>query len=279
MRSRAVALLQIVRPHNMIAAGLAVAAGWFVAGGAGSGLVLRVSLVAALATGAGNVINDYFDFAIDRVNKPRRPLPAGRLTPRAALVWYGVLTTVTTLFAVFAAPASAILFAVAWQAALFLYARILKRMWIAGNVAVALVSASAFLAGATAAGRPQAALIPMAIAFAFVMCRELIKGGEDLEGDRIAGVRTLAVVVGRERSAALAGGAMLVVTALLPLPCVADVYGLRYLAVMELVVAPVLVAGALAVVRRPEKRVFGRVSLGLKLAMFAGIVAIAAAGA
>ena len=275
MLTRFLALLQIVRPHNMLAAGLGVVAGWYVAAGHASVLVLPAALVAALATGAGNVINDYYDFAIDRVNKPRRPLPSGRLTPRAALAWYAVLVASTTLVALLTLPPPILVLALAWQIALFAYARFLKRAWIAGNITVALVSASAFLAGALAAGWPGAATIPMTIAFAFVMCREMIKGGEDLEGDRAAGVRTLAAVAGPERAAAAAACAMLLLAVALPVPALVGVYGPRYFVAMELLVAPVLIAGALAVARRPERGVFARVSRALKLAMFAGIVAIA----
>ena len=68
---------------------------------------------------------------------------------------------------------------------------------------------------------------------------------------------------------------MLVLAALLPLPALAGAYNARYFLVMETLVVPVLVGGAVAVARRPERRTFGRVSRALKLAMFAGIVAIA----
>lgn len=275
MRRSLPAHIEIIRPHNMLAAGLGVVAGSYAAAGDVSSRAVAAAVVAALATGAGNVVNDYYDFAIDRVNKPRRPLPSGRVSPRAAIVWYAILVAATTILAALALPRPLLLLALAWQAALFAYARLLKRTWIAGNVTVALVSASAFLAGALAAGWPGAAAVPMGIAFAFVMCREMIKGGEDLEGDRAAGVRTLAVVAGPERAAVFAAGAMLLLTILLPVPALAGLYGPRYFFAMEILVAPVLIVGAFAVVRRPEKRVFGRVSRALKLAMFAGIFAIA----
>ena len=39
-----------------------------------------VFLVVFFITGAGNAINDYFDLEIDRVNRPRRPIPSGRMS-------------------------------------------------------------------------------------------------------------------------------------------------------------------------------------------------------
>jgi len=68
---------------------------------------------------------------------------------------------------------------------------------------------------------------------------------------------------------------MLALAALLPVPAVAGFYGGRYYFAMELLVSPVLVGGALAVLRHPRRTVFRRVSHALKLAMFAGILAIA----
>ncbi len=266
--------IEILRPHNMLAAALGVVAGYVAAGGAGAAPILWPAILTALATGAGNIINDYFDLPIDSVNKPGRPLPSGRIGTGPALVLYGALSAIVTAAALMVLPAAVAAVIVAWEAALFAYARVLKRTWVVGNVAVAAISCSVFLAGAIVAGRPGAALVPMAIAFSFVMCREIVKGGEDVEGDRAAGVRTFAAVAGRPRTARAAACAMLAVAAAIPTPAVAGVYSMRYFLVMEALVAPALIVGALAVVRRPERDVFARVSRLLKLSMFAGILAI-----
>jgi geranylgeranylglycerol-phosphate geranylgeranyltransferase len=273
--ARLPAAIEILRPHNMLAAALGVVAGYVAAGGQTAGPVVPTAIVTAFATGAGNVINDYFDRLIDAVNKPRRPLPSGRMSPRGALVLYVVIAIAVAVAAVAWLPRGVAVVVVVWELALVAYARVLKRTWLLGNISVGVVTSSVFLAGAMVAGRPAAAGIPMAIAFGFVMCREIVKGGEDVDGDRAAGVQTLAVAAGRGRAACVAACAMLVVAALIPAPAVARVYAPAYLFVMEAFVVPALVFGALAIDRRPERPVFARVSQVLKLAMFAGIVAIA----
>jgi 4-hydroxybenzoate polyprenyltransferase len=53
--------------------------------------VLLGSLCAALLNAANNVLNQVYDLDIDRVNKPNRPLPAGRVSVREALLASGVL--------------------------------------------------------------------------------------------------------------------------------------------------------------------------------------------
>jgi len=258
----------------MLVAACGVVAGYVVAGGDNPRALLAGAVLAALATGAGNVINDCFDLAIDRVNKPSRPLPSGRLSVRAARILYAVIAVAVLICAPLFLPPRVAALVVGWEVALFVYAWRCKRVLFAGNFLVALVSGSAFVCGAAIAGDARAALIPAGIAGAFVWCRELVKGGEDLEGDAASGVRTLAVRSGRTVAARVSGVGMLTLAVLIPLPALARVYSPVYFLVMGATVVPVLVLGALSLARHPEKPVFARVSRALKLGMFAGIAAI-----
>ena len=42
--------------------------------------VAAAAVSASLILAGGNALNDYFDFEIDKVNKPKRPIPSGRIT-------------------------------------------------------------------------------------------------------------------------------------------------------------------------------------------------------
>ncbi|HET6349081.1 MAG TPA: geranylgeranylglycerol-phosphate geranylgeranyltransferase [Candidatus Krumholzibacteria bacterium] len=274
MRARLTAFIFILRPHNMLASALAVLAGNYIAHGGRDGLA-AVAVLTALVTGAGNILNDYFDLDVDRINKPGRPLPAGRISPRGALVMYALLSVAVTAGAVFFAPWHAAWLIIGWQIALAVYARWCKRWLVAGNVLVAAISSSAFLAGALVAGNATAAWVPGAIAFAFVLCREIVKGAEDVEGDSAGGVHTLASVFGQARAGTTAAVCMLVLAALLPVPALALGYHAGYLIAMELLVAPVLLGGAVRVTGSTHRRDYTLTSRALKLGMFLGIAAIA----
>lgn len=276
MLARPFSYLEILRPHNMLAAAFAVFAGYHAAGGRGLEGIAWLAGLCALATGGGNIANDAFDADIDRVNKPRRPIPSGRMSIRAAFVWYGVVGGTATALAFLELPRVLAVLVLAWQISLFVYARWLKRVWPAGNVAVATISASALWGGALAAGDVRAAMVPMAIAFVFVWCRELVKGAEDIDGDRAAGARTLAVVSGRGAAARAAAAAMWLVAMGLPLPALAGVYQPVYAWIMLFAVVPALIIGGTVVLRAQDTRDFARVSQLLKLAMFAGLFAIVA---
>src|SRR5204862_30227 len=85
-----------------------------------------------------------FDLEVDRINKPRRPLPSGRLSVRAAIAWYLVLSVVATTAATVLVPPHVGALVIAWQVALAFYARWCKRWLVVGNLVVAAISSSAF---------------------------------------------------------------------------------------------------------------------------------------
>ena len=140
--------------------------------------------------------------------------PRGAFTLSALLFLAGILACI---------PAGPLCVAIALvnSLLLFLYAARLKRIPLAGNLLVAYLSGSLFLFGGALAGMEGAArTLPLVlITFLAMMAREILKGAEDLEGDRAFGAVTLPAVVGVPRSSLLAlscaAGAVLV--SLLPM--------------------------------------------------------------
>lgn len=172
--------------------------------------VLDTVLIAA----AGYVINDVFDGAADRHNKPDRIFIDGiGLSHRAALCYYLALVLVGFLIATFIAieidelpllciyPIATLL--------LFLYSAAFKKLPLIGNLIVAIFCV--FVPGivlfaewdkvVTLSNSKYQILISVFIAymsFAFLstMVREIVKDIEDLSGDEMAAYRTLPVVAG-----------------------------------------------------------------------------------
>lgn len=266
--------IEAARPHNMAAAAGCVFSAYFLAGGRDAGAAAWPLVMTALVTGLGNLVNDYFDADIDRVNKPRRPIPSGRLS--AALVWrvYWAGTALATAAApLLLGPAMAAL-ALCWEALLFVYAWRAKRTALAGNVLVGSIAASAFFGGASLAGNAGAAAFPAALAFVLVMARELIKDAEDVTGDRAAGARTLAVRFGEEPVVLWAAMLLFACVTASPVPALWGRYSRTYALLMELVFVPGLLAAAWTALRSPDRRALNRAAWVLKVDMFFGILAI-----
>ena len=269
------ATIEVARPHNMVAASACVLGGYYLSGGTGFVAIVIPLLCTALVSGLGFLINDYCDARIDHVNKPQRPIPSGRVSRQFVFAVYVVGTIITTTFKVWLLPRPMLILLVAWEVALYFYARKGKRMTLVGNVLVASMAASAFLGGAMLAGEYSLVFYAMVFAFLLVMGRELVKGAEDVAGDRDAGAMTVAVRIGAERSAVWAAVALCLCVIVAPVPTLIGDLSRLYGLVMGLIVVPGLLVATHTVLCNPRRPAFNRASWILKFEMFFGIVAVA----
>jgi geranylgeranylglycerol-phosphate geranylgeranyltransferase len=185
----------LVRLPNCLAAAAATLLGAYLAGGArslGSGLVVRASLVAACVHAAANVFNDLMDVGVDRLNRPARPLPSGRVSAGAAAVLGAAAGAAALALAATLGAALAGLAAVLAALALA-YSYRLKDSVLVGNATVALLAASTIVYGALAAGGPTPAVaVASGLTFLYMLAFEVLKCIQDWEGDAAAGLRTVA---------------------------------------------------------------------------------------
>ena len=78
------AYLQLIRLPNVVTAAADSLAGWLLATGslAEPGRWLPLAAASMVLYASGTALNDVFDIEIDRVERPSRPLPSGRVSPR-----------------------------------------------------------------------------------------------------------------------------------------------------------------------------------------------------
>jgi geranylgeranylglycerol-phosphate geranylgeranyltransferase len=210
--------LTLVRLPNCIMIGLAVVVGETIALGAlpSASVALLGFLTASLLLAGAMVFNDIRDIQVDRVNSPDRPLPSGKVT-------IGEAYALSTILSVLAIVSSALLGI--WTLATALVALVLmsyystrgKKTGLLGNAVVSFNVALPFLFGGLAVGgtnlRPLL-FIFFLLAFLANTSREVAKGIPDVEGDRVKGIKTVAVRSG-VRSAARVTAALFVVAVLL----------------------------------------------------------------
>ncbi len=273
-------LFQLLRPLNCGIAALSVAVGGITAGALlPSFELVTAALAAASVAAAGNVFNDVCDVEIDRVNRPDRPLPGGKVGPGTALVEAALLAAAGLVAAWWLGPATGLI-AMFTLVLLYLYSRYLKRTAVWGNLAVAAAGAAAFPFGAVATGSFGRSWIPAGFALLFHLGREIVKDLEDVTGDGQAGARTLPLRWGAAAAVWSSGLIFLILIALTAIPRILDVYGDAYLALvmtMNLMVA-------IAVVRLWRSHRDGAISRGrgsqtsmlLKGCMLLGLVAVVA---
>ncbi|MFX0044917.1 MAG: geranylgeranylglycerol-phosphate geranylgeranyltransferase [Candidatus Hermodarchaeota archaeon] len=218
-----VAFLSIIRPQNCIIGGLTVIAGLAMAYkmapiGTDISIYLPQFIFGYFAyfmiAAGGNVVNDIFDIEVDRINRPHRALPSGRMTVRQAWYYVAFLSVLGVIlawlnkpFGVYG-PLIVLIFIVVGYA----YAAKVKTFGLAGNFMVAFSFAFGVFYGAIVYGEvighpfniPLPIWLFFVTAFMILQARETIKGAEDVEGDDLRDVRTIARVFGYETAAAVA---------------------------------------------------------------------------
>ncbi len=232
------AIVQLARPYNCLIAALTVLfCGWIVDKGlAQPALWWAIATVVLIAAGA-NTLNDVFDLATDRVNRPRRPLPAGLLTPKtAAIIAIGEMGLGVS--ASFRLNWAAVGIALASAVALIAYTPFLKPRPVVGNLTVALVSSLTFIFSGFALGSVKPVLFPAIVAFLFHWGRELFKDVQDAPGDASSGYRTLPLVKGIPFSIAIVKGVFILLTFILFLPLLWSGYNAIYYLMVAIGIIP-----------------------------------------
>lgn len=229
-------LLELTRPVNVIAASVLTFIGSFVAGGVTEEPIAVAAAVGAtaLAVGAGNAINDYFDREIDRINQPDRAIPRGAVSPRGALAFSALLFAGAVALAL-VLPRLAIGIAAVNLLALVAYTEVFKGLPGLGNALVAYLVGSTFLFGAAAVGESGeigSAVVLFVLAAVATLTREIIKDVEDVDGDREEGLNTLPIAIGERRALTVAVGLLAVAVVASPLPFLRGHFGVSYLLVV-----------------------------------------------
>ena len=120
-----IGFLRLTRPANIVTAISDILAGAAIAGYAGGMTELPAVLLLILATiglyGGGVVFNDVFDAALDRLERPERPIPSGLITEKegAFLGTSLLIVGVAAAFGVAAYPSGMIAFAIAVAALIY----------------------------------------------------------------------------------------------------------------------------------------------------------------
>ena len=189
--SRFISGIQILRPLNMILCLLAVLIAAFLTDGLSSFLLPYTVLTVLCFSGASNILNDVLDVHIDKVNRPDRTLPSGRLKILNALILMGILYAVGILACTYLQPLGQQIAFITVLPLLVLYTPLFKRLPFIGNIVVGGILGLVFIFTEGAIhGNANKMWIPFFLATTLSIIRELCKDGADLPGDSTANLKT-----------------------------------------------------------------------------------------
>ncbi|NQT24471.1 geranylgeranylglycerol-phosphate geranylgeranyltransferase [candidate division KSB1 bacterium] len=264
----------LTRPLNLIIAFISVFIGGFITGTVQPVFRLLMACTSAtLIAGGANAINDVFDLAIDRINKPNRPLPSGMVTVSQARIFaillfiagMGVSLTLQVPGFTIALISSITLYAYSWK---------LKRTVLWGNFAVAFFSGLAFVYGGLAVHRFREAFVVGIFSMFYHFAREIIKDTEDVAGDVKDGVVTFPIRFGEKAALQLSTVIILILIGLTLLPYFLGIFTIHYLWVVVFGVDCFLVYVIISMWRNGHPKNLRRLAFLMKLNMFMGLLAV-----
>jgi 4-hydroxybenzoate polyprenyltransferase len=211
--------IELGRPFTLIAPALGFFAGAVTAIGAAPRQPWSASLLVYPAIGAhmpavlnsaSNALNQIYDLEIDRINKPKRPLPSGRLTLRGARVFTCVSYALALWLAWLVAPLGrheCFWIVVVATVMTFVYSAPpfrTKRLGIWANVTIAVPRGVLLKAAGWSAVKTIIGLEPWYIGSIFglfLLGASTTKDFADIEGDLRGGCSTLPIRHGVKKAA------------------------------------------------------------------------------
>ncbi|MFX1284375.1 MAG: geranylgeranylglycerol-phosphate geranylgeranyltransferase [Promethearchaeota archaeon] len=232
------AFFLISRPLNSFLSGFAVVIGAIAAVSENQlplsesqivGIVLGYLATSVIAVG-GYAINDVFDIEIDKINAPHRPLPSGLMTIGQAkgystiLFIVGIAVPLFNIYSSFIINIQASFIALVGGILLYLYAIYFKRSGLLGNIMIGLLTAIPFIYGGFLTKSYETMIYPVIFAFLLIVGREVIKDIEDVHGDQLKNVQSVALKYGVKPARNLGFLILLVLIFVDPLPILLNYY-------------------------------------------------------
>jgi 4-hydroxybenzoate polyprenyltransferase len=264
-----------------------------------------LTLVVILLTASGNIINDYFDVKVDKINKPSKVLVGKSVKRRVAMALNHALNVSAILLSSYLAYKfhswTTLLIPLTIATLLWFYSPIFKKQIFIGNIVVAICVAiipiwtGIFeIIGLTHQYGQDSSTkeiiqsmwkwLGMYSLFALLisLSREAYKDLEDLQGDKIGEYRTLPLVLG-ENAAKIYASSMMILC-LIAASYFYHSLGFRLvehitpsISVVLLVVLPGLISVYFGLSSK-NKIAYTKASLFAKLTMGGGIILCALAG-
>lgn len=232
VKTKIIGMFRLFRFELPFTAGVSVVLGELLAKGTlpNASEIILGFLSVFFISAAALILNDYFDIESDKINAPYRPLPSGMVTEREVILLTIIVTFLGFLTGFLISIFTLFVIVIVWVVG-FLYNWRFKKTGFIGNLMVAFSVGMTFILGGMAVNKPFEMIV-----WFFAILVMLIDLGEeitadamDIEGDRLAGSKSLAVIYGRETALKISRVIFLLVVAITCFPFIAKMLEFIYL--------------------------------------------------
>lgn len=205
---------RLIRINNLFIIVLTLTGVWY---GSAHSLILNSNFISyllmilftILIAGAGNAINDYFDVKADRINRPNRQVIEKTIKKRWAIIihWgFNLIALVVSIYLSIHLHSWFYVFIHLFATTLlWVYSIFLKRVYFISNLSISVLVALVPVLGYKTMLDLDLIILDMRFpillilgAFVTNLTREIIKDIQDMEGDQIRHVKSIAIVSGKK---------------------------------------------------------------------------------
>ena len=192
--------IMIIRPLNVLLGGLTILISSLIIKyeGPAISVILPVFVVMFFTIGA-NTLNDYFDYEIDKINRPDRAISSGLVLRNQALILSLLFFIIGVLIALRLNKDSQLLSIGVSLPLIIAYNVKLKNYPLIGNIIVSLILAMSFIYAGLVFKKTEPLIIPALLAFGLTLIREIVKDLADINGDKSAGLMTFPIIYGEKK--------------------------------------------------------------------------------
>ncbi|MFX1393069.1 MAG: geranylgeranylglycerol-phosphate geranylgeranyltransferase [Promethearchaeota archaeon] len=277
----------IMRPINCLMGSLTVIIGILnTRTGSLFDILLLINIILGILTyffiaSSGMIINDIYDIEIDKINRPERPIPSGSVSLIQAKILFFLTLSIGIIISIvhsliFTLGVLNIILALFFGFIGWLYSAWGKKQGFIGNIIVSISFSIGLIYGAIL----NSSIIPVYIYYFFLtsffllLSREIVKGCEDIEGDKTKGIKTLAIKLGTKKAIVISIVFEIFAIIFFILPIFTNIINpTLFMIFMSFGLIIVIIAIILSLRKNLERKHFKKISLTLKMGAFFGLIA------
>jgi 4-hydroxybenzoate polyprenyltransferase len=224
-----------MRPFTLIAPMVGFLSGAIIASGSTPNAYCFVgALSAAILNAASNINNQYFDLEIDKVNKPFRPLPSGKISKMATILFAFMLYCISLTLSLFINLHLFFIILITAVITFFYSAPPLriKQYPFISNIAIALPRGMLLIVAGWSTVKSVFSIEPWFIGLIFALYltgAATTKDFSDIKGDSQFGIKTLPILYGPEKAAKIISPFLYIPFMLIPLGVIVNIIKLTAL--------------------------------------------------
>ena len=232
---------------------------------------ITTMLACVFVAAGGYVINDIFDIETDNINRPEKLILSKHISPKAAKIFYVILTSLGIISGFLTGIGMGIL-CIVLAILLYFYSSDLKGEMLQGNLLIAMMAGMVVYVASRGVFNVQNTYFAeyATVAFLITMARELIKDIEDIEGDKTQEYETYPILKG-VRATKILAAIFLFVTLFIAVLLIFQSNEFLFRAYIALLIITPIFYFLYLLYNANEKGQFRKISNWLKLTMFIGL--------